>query len=131
VRILVSDDELVARKITSTLLSEYGECDEAEDGEAALEMFQKALSEGSSYGLVTIDVGMPKMGGLELLRAITLFEKKRSMWPSRKIMISADSHAKTVIQAVQGKCDAYLVKPVQPENLKKKLEKMDIYPRSK
>ena len=90
-----------------------------------------AIADGKPYSLVTIDVGLPGIGGLELLRNFHAAEQKGGGWPSKKIMITANSHAETVVEAVKGKCDAYLVKPVEPTVLAEKLKKMDIHPISK
>lgn len=65
-KILLVDDDSDIRKIYATVFSEKGfDVDMAENGE---EGFDKIVN--SSYDLVLLDVQMPKLDGLEVLRKI-------------------------------------------------------------
>jgi CheY-like chemotaxis protein len=65
-RVLVVDDEPFVREVLSRFLSERGyQVDVAEDGQAAL-----ALIRTDAPDIVLLDLKMPRLGGLELLRIL-------------------------------------------------------------
>jgi two-component system chemotaxis response regulator CheY len=118
-RILIIDDEQVARARMNSLLSHWGLCETAENGNKALAMFARAVDEGQPYDLITFDIMLPDINGLELLRAVT--EKETALgFRSRKIMVSADGNTENVLQSAPD-CDSFIVKPVSLEILKKKM----------
>lgn len=125
-RILVVDDEFVALTKMITILSEYGECDGATNGKQAYEMYSEAMMQEAPYGLVTIDINMPEWDGLSLLERIRKNEESVGCAPMRKIVMTAEGQAQTVIAAGNLNCDAYLIKPVQRAVLCKKVEELGI-----
>ena len=66
-RALIVDDSRFVRDFLRGLLEEKGiECDEAADGQAALEH----LHSGPHFDLALVDWNMPVMNGLEMLRQL-------------------------------------------------------------
>lgn len=125
-KILVVDDEYVALTKMETLLSDYGKCETASDGFEALKMFQQAFLISDQYDLITIDIDMPNMNGLQLLRHITSYEEDLFMQKAKKIIVTAEGSPNNVYQAVENKCDAFLIKPVKKEMLESKLKNIGI-----
>lgn len=123
---LAVDDEFVALTKMSTLLSDYGTCDTANSGEQALIMFHKAFLEGSPYHLITIDIEMPGMNGIQLLKKITIDENLLFIPRSYKLIITAEGSPGNVIQAIENKCDSFLVKPVKKDTLHMRLKELNI-----
>jgi PAS domain S-box-containing protein len=76
-RILVVDDDPAVRQITAEMLREagYGVV-EAESGHAAL----AALSRGEIYDLLVVDVAMPGLNGVEVVR------QARDRWPALRVL---------------------------------------------
>jgi len=66
-QILVADDEQINREILGAILSEDYEVLFAEDGEQALQIMQE---NGDTLSLVLLDLMMPVMSGLELLKCV-------------------------------------------------------------
>src|ERR1044071_9329620 len=65
-RILVVDDDEIARQLNADMLSRYGyETQTAEDGAAAWEALQ-----ANGYDLLITDNNMPKVSGVELIRKL-------------------------------------------------------------
>lgn len=65
-RVLVVDDEPFVREVLSRFLSERGyQVDVAEDGQAALDLIR-----ADAPDIVLLDLKMPRLGGLELLRIL-------------------------------------------------------------
>ena len=76
-RIFAVDDDFVSRVKLKNLLTPYGDCDAIPTGEMALEMVCYAHKEGVQYDLVTMDISMPGMTGIEVNEKIRDFEKNK------------------------------------------------------
>ena len=109
------------------MLKEYGECDSATNGDQALEMFCLARVNMKPYDLITLDIDMPGMNGLELLRQIVNEEEGAITVPSKKVMVSAGGTSENVLSAAKHKCDGFIVKPVKKDLLEEKLWHLNIY----
>ena len=128
-RILIVDDEFSARKLFEVILKSYGTCDLAEDGVEAVAKVQKALSSGTPYDLICLDIMMPGMDGQEALSTIRALEKKKGIWPgngSKIIMTTALHDASNIMKAFIDQCESYLVKPIQKDKLVAELEKLGL-----
>jgi DNA-binding response OmpR family regulator len=120
-RILLIDDEPVAlTKLALILKKNVGPCDTAVSGITATEKFVKAIAENQPYDLVTIDIDLPDVSGLDLLNRFSALETKNHTPSSKKIMITAHSNMDFLVKA-RNHCDAYLVKPVRKVALLEKI----------
>ncbi|MDR0221705.1 MAG: response regulator transcription factor [Lachnospiraceae bacterium] len=107
-KILVVDDEPRMRKLVHDFLAKSGyEVHEAEDGNAAVEMFFAA----PDYALVILDVMMPKMDGWSVCREI----RDSSRVPI--IMLTAKSDERDELLGFQLGVDEYISKPFSPKIL--------------
>jgi DNA-binding NarL/FixJ family response regulator len=110
-RIMVVDDHALVRRGMSCVVKEgFPEADvvEAESSAAALEVFHK----GTDVDLALVDVRMPDLDGLELLRAI------KADWPAVPvIMLSTYENAPYVKRALADGAAGYLLKDATPEDL--------------
>lgn len=123
-RILLIDDEPVAlTKLELMLKKNVGDCDTAASGIAATEQFVNAIGENRPYDLVTIDIDLPDVTGLDLLKRFSALEVKNQIIPSKKIMVTAHSNVDYVVKA-RSHCDAYLVKPVRKAALLEKISSL-------
>ena len=129
-KILVVDDLRFNRKLMTKYLSAYGECDTAENGLKAIEAVIKAWNEKKPYNLISTDIMMPEINGLEALVKIREFEKKQNIPKEKKIIAivaSSKGDKKSIIKAVsKGGAAAFLIKPVQKEKLIDEFEKLGI-----
>jgi DNA-binding response OmpR family regulator len=124
-RILVIDDEFAALKKLEVLLAEYGDCDAATNGNQAKALFAEAIKEGNLYGLITIDIGLPDISGIELLKFFSTVERKNNKISAKKIMVTSSGDPENVLDA--GKyCNGYITKPVRKEVLLQKLKSLGI-----
>jgi two-component system chemotaxis response regulator CheY len=95
----------------ATLLEEFGPCDQAENGLAALDLVDRAAAAGSPYDLICLDIVMPVMDGTEALRQIRERDQQRGN-RTRVFMISACNSPQDIENAFfEGDCDDYVVKP--------------------
>jgi two-component system chemotaxis response regulator CheY len=108
-RILVVDDAAFMRMMLKDILTknDFEIVGEAEDGKKALEKYKELQPD-----LVTMDITMPEMDGIEAVKQIKNFD------PEAKIIIcSAMGQQAMVIDAIQAGALDFIVKPFQPERV--------------
>lgn len=107
-KILVVDDESRIRKIIRDFLVREGYvvC-EAEDGEAALDIF----CSNNDIDLIIMDVMMPKMDGWQLCKEV----RKLSKVPI--LMLTAKSEEQDELKGFELGVDEYISKPFSPKIL--------------
>lgn len=104
-RVLVVDDLDVNRNLMSKQLTRRGYTVlEADSGPSALEMV-----ETQDIDLVLLDIRMPGMDGIEVLRRL---RKKHSALHLPVIMVTAEALTEVTVEALQAGANDYLVKPV-------------------
>ena len=110
-KILVVDDSMTARKLVVDCLLEQGcEVVEATDGKDGLAKIQ----ENHDVNLIFSDINMPWMSGLEMVSEI---KKDNSISRIPICMLTTESGTESVAEAKKLGVDAFLVKPVQKEQL--------------
>ncbi|MDH5643048.1 MAG: response regulator [Gemmatimonadota bacterium] len=107
--VLVCDDAVFMRTMISDILSQagYEVVGEAENGVQAVEQF-KALKPD----LVTMDIVMPDMGGIDAVREIVKFDPE-----AKVLMCSAMGQQALVVEAIQAGAKDFIVKPFQPSRV--------------
>lgn len=119
-RILIVEDDPVSSALMEKFLSEFGDCDKAENGNVAMDKFEQAIKSGECYNLVCLDIMMPGMDGHETLRQIRRFEEEWGYCGAsgvRIVMTTALDDYSNIMEAFKDQCDAYLVKPIEREKL--------------
>jgi two-component system chemotaxis response regulator CheY len=107
--VLVCDDAIFMRTMISDILSQAGFeiVGEAESGLQAVEKYRVLKPD-----LVTMDIVMPDMGGIEAVREICKDD------PDAKIlMCSAMGQQALVVEAIQAGAKDFVVKPFQPSRV--------------
>ncbi len=113
-RTLIVDDEPIARKVLREELGSFEEVDiigEADNGASALEKIS-----ADHPDLVLLDLQMPEMGGLEVVRNL----RHGTHMPVIVIVTAYDRYA---LQAFEAGAIDYLLKPVRAERLAVALER--------
>jgi DNA-binding NarL/FixJ family response regulator len=112
-RILIVDDHALVRRGMNYVVKEgFPDADvvEAESSAAALEAMR--TSEKAKVDLALVDVRMPDLDGLELLKAL------KADWPDMPvIMLSTYENAPYVKRALADGAAGYLLKDATPEDL--------------
>jgi two-component system chemotaxis response regulator CheY len=107
--VLVCDDAIFMRAMISDILKQAGfeVIGQAETGAQAVAKYRELKPD-----LVTMDIVMPDMGGIDAVRAIV------AEFPDAKIlMCSAMGQQALVVEAVQAGARDFIVKPFQPSRV--------------
>ena len=114
--VLVCDDAIFMRTMITDILTQagYDVIGEAETGAQAVEKYRQLKPD-----LVTMDIVMPDMGGIEAVREIC----KGS--PEAKIlMCSAMGQQALVVEAIQAGAKDFVVKPFQPSRVLEAVQRL-------
>ena len=107
--LIVDDDETIMKNLKVILQTEGYSVDTARMGREAIEK-----STTKFYNLALLDIKLPDMEGTKLLTS--LHEPLPLMM---KIMITGFPSLENAVEAVNLGADAYLIKPVRPDDLLK------------
>ena len=105
--LLVEDDELIGKAVKKALNNNSSMVDWVQDGDMALSTLK--LEE---YSLVLLDIGLPKISGLEVLQEIRKSKKNVPV-----IIITARDSTEDRIIGLDTGADDYLVKPFSIDEL--------------
>lgn len=114
-RVLIVDDATVMRTVLRTILTKNGfeVCGEAADGEEAIRSYSELKPD-----VVTMDIIMPKVTGLEALKAIVAAD------PGAKVvMCTADNSREMVINSLKAGAKDYVIKPFSVDRLLEAMKK--------
>lgn len=119
-KILIVDDSDSLRFILKAFFKGIANCDEASDGEQAVDMVRSSLGNGA-YDVIFMDIMMPEMDGLEATRAIIDMLEERGLEKSERpriVMLTCLADSKHMLEA-QYECgaDAYITKPFERQIL--------------
>lgn len=100
--LIIDDDPLIRKTLTSHFSKEGFEVLLAEDGNEGLQKYEESFPD-----LVLLDIRLPDMDGLEALRKIKERKKNACI-----IIMTAYDDMKTTVEAVKSGAFEYLVKPL-------------------
>ena len=76
-RILIVDDEAVNRELLAAMLKSTAACDTAPNGQKGLDLYQKSIRDKNPYQVILLDITMPELDGMEVLRRVREEGEKR------------------------------------------------------
>ena len=107
-KILIVDDSRTSRRILRNLLIEEGyEVIEAENGEDGIQKYKEETPD-----MVTMDITMPVMDGLEALKGIKEYDSG-----AKVIMVTAAGQESKVMEAVKLGAAEFVTKPFEKEKI--------------
>lgn len=119
-KVIVVDDSSVMRQIIKNNLKQLGfeqsNLVDAEDGEQALKM----INEGG-LDLVIADWNMPRMTGVDLLKAIRADGALKEL---PFMMVTSEADKEKIMEAVQAGVNQYIVKPFNTTQLEEKIKEI-------
>lgn len=117
IQLIIVDDEPWSREVVKTL-TEWERlgvslAGEAEDGDEGLDLIKRSHAD-----IAVVDMRMPGMDGTELLQAISQESPE-----TRIVVMSGHSDFAYVRQALRSRAEDYLMKPIDPAELNRTLER--------
>jgi len=125
-RILVIDDNPLDRAIIAKLAKQYGCCDSVEDGLSGIDAFHRARAIRQAYDLIFLDVMMPKLDGISVLKTMREREDADTSHRAKIVMVTMLGDAESVVTAVRAGCDSYMVKPVSSSSFQEKIQALGV-----
>ncbi|MCL6635393.1 MAG: response regulator [Peptococcaceae bacterium] len=115
-RILIVDDAAFMRMMIKNIVTKngYEVVGEAENGAVAVELYKQLKPD-----LVTMDITMPEMNGIEGVKAIRAVDPNANI-----IMCSAMGQQAMVMEAIQAGAKDFIVKPFQQDRILQAIERV-------
>ncbi|MDR2842109.1 MAG: response regulator [Spirochaetaceae bacterium] len=126
-RILIIDDSKYARNLIKSYLLELAknwDLIEAESGDAGFAILEKTYQAGGIVDLILLDWNLPNMLGIEFLKKLKTDAACEAYKDIKVIIVTSDGDKANVIESVKSGASGFLVKPVDPDNLKEKIFKL-------
>jgi two-component system chemotaxis response regulator CheY len=108
-KIMIVDDAAFMRKVIKQMLMELGHeiVAEAANGVEAITIYERIKPD-----LITLDITMPEMNGIEVAKELRKINPKALI-----IMCSAMGQKTMIIEAIQAGAKDFVVKPIQKDRL--------------
>ena len=113
--LLAEDEEALSKAYAQVLIMQGYEVEPVYDGEAALE-----VANSGTYDLMIFDVMMPKMSGLEVLKAL-----REAGNTTYVIMLTAMSELDDKVEGLELGADEYLTKPIPLKELAARVRSLE------
>jgi len=115
-RILIADDDRVARQLLAQTLKRWGfDVTAVGDGAQAWDALQKA----DHTTLAILDWMMPELDGTEVLRRVRLQRPLANLY---LILLTALESRKDIVAGLDAGADDYMVKPFDPDELRARIQ---------
>ncbi len=119
-KVLIADDHFLVRQFVRNTLQDakVTNIQTAADGNEAIELIQKATEVNQPYDVVFLDWNMPTVSGIEVLN---YFRTRPEYAETAFVMLTAESEQQNIMKAIKAGATSYIIKPVSPSDLSKKL----------
>jgi len=122
-KVLVVDDNERNAELLVEVLDGRATCDVAANGEDALTAYNKSIESNSPYAVILLDIAMPGIDGLDVLKAIRKKEENKGIQMGQGTpVIMVTAYKEPFMDAFNKGCDDYVLKPIDPDRLIKKLD---------
>ena len=117
-KILVVDDNPNNCMLPVSTLEGLANCAVAENGEDALVAYEKSLKEKDPFDAILLDIAMPGIDGVEVLKRIRAREAGDNVSPDRAIPVfMVTAHKGPFMDSFNVGCDDYILKPIEPDKV--------------
>ena len=115
-KVLIVDDTAFMRKLLKNILfgAGYDIAGEAENGKQAVELYKELNPD-----VVTMDIVMPEMNGIDALKQIKSMDKE-----AKVVMCTAIGQEKIVNTAIKLGAKGYIIKPFQAPKVLEEIKKV-------
>lgn len=117
-RVLIIEDDRISFVVGKALFEAIGfEVDHAFSGEEGIELYAKAFANHQPYDAVYMDLGLPKMTGIEVCIKIREFEREAQGNPTLIIAVTANDNQKTVNECIAAGMMEVIFKPLTAQKI--------------
>ncbi len=130
-KILIAEDDRISRSFLQKFMANYGEVEVAVDGMDAIDLYMDAIKDKEPFDLLCLDIMMPKVDGLKVLKVIRQLETQNKQAADSRlkiIMMTALADIGYVDEAFRLGCDAYASKPVGTEKVEEAIKNLGLLP---
>lgn len=115
-RVLIVDDAVFMRRMIADILKQggYEIAGEATNGKESIEQYKKVKPD-----IVTMDIIMPEMSGIDAVREIVKFDKNANI-----LIVSAMGQQQLVVEAIQAGAKDFVVKPFESSRVLGAVERL-------
>jgi two-component system response regulator len=117
-----SDVDLTRRALTKNNIA--NQLIVAEDGQEALDLLHEAGTAENLPALILLDLKLPRIGGLDLLKAIRSDEKTRRI---PVVILTTSKQEEDVAQSYDRGANSYIRKPVDFEHFAEAIRHLGLY----
>lgn len=113
-KILIVEDEKISQVKMKTILSAYGVCEVTSNGLIAVEMFKKAWEQRAPFDVITLDITLQELDGMEVLGKIREAEQEMKVPPAmaaKVVMVTSRDGKDYVTASLTLGANGYIVKP--------------------
>jgi DNA-binding response OmpR family regulator len=111
--LIVDDSKMMQTNISEFLKADgFDDIDCADDGEMGLKFYERAYLRGEPYDLIILDVEMPTMTGVQMLKLIRKQDKD-----TKVMMLTTHNDRPTIQKAILIGANGYLLKPFDHDEL--------------
>ncbi len=116
-KVLIVDDSKTSRRILKGILEGCGHevIAEAENGDEGFIKYREVKPD-----IVTMDITMPKMDGIECLKVIKHFDAE-----AKVVMVTAAGQKEKMLEAVKNGAAEFITKPFEKEDIEKALKNIE------
>ena len=117
--LLVEDNPTLAKSLTDALTQAHFTVDCMHDGEAADHVLRT-----QDYALVILDLGLPKLDGLEVLRRIRSSERTRLL---PVVILTSSAEERDILEGYRLGTNSYVRKPVDFVEFTEAVRQLGLY----
>lgn len=121
---LIVDDEPTC---LGEILNGWGQCDIATTGIEGLEYVENALKIKAPYELILLDIIIPELNGLDLIKKIRRLElvyNIKSVHESKIVVISTRRDEPSILEAFRNGSTGWINKPIDPVSFVAAIKKL-------
>ncbi|MBF0162023.1 MAG: response regulator [Magnetococcales bacterium] len=127
---LIVDDHPASILLLQDMLAEHCECFAATGGPQAIALFDRAIKEAEPFDIVLLDIEMPGMDGIEVLKVLRESERH---WKKHNLLFGESKFSRIIMQTasdspqdflgayLEGRCNGYINKPFHKKELLAKI----------
>lgn len=121
---LIVEDEMLSRTLLLEILRPFGTVHVAVNGKEAIDAVRAALLTEQPYQLICLDIQLPDLDGIAVLKEVRVEEKRAKLNPrllAKILMTTAMSDKAIVARAIEAGCNGYMLKPYDPDRIVQQL----------